>query len=907
MRKYVVILFFCISYFLTFSSRGQEISFSLDSISKLPGSNYEKLGSYYTLLDGYKKSNNLTQLGFDAHQLAKWIHKEKKWDKAIEIAKIAYLARENAIPFNPELLKRSYYNYANFNRKKENYTIAIRYFRKMIEVKGSDFFNGKAYALIGECYGKIGDLYQAVEHQLQAFVDFESKKQKAYTISNHINIAVSYRNIRNRKSNQKAVSHLLTADSLIHTLEKPNLHDLYAIYNNLGLYYKEAAKDHDMAIEYFKKALEIAKKMGIDRNLGQIHYNLGISNIDSDNVIAEEHLNQSLVYSKNVGYLIPKIYMGLGISAFTKEDYNIAQEQYRKAFSYYFNIDIPDTDWLPKKEHLIHINNKATLLELFKKKIQAYLEHGKKEKDSSSHLSAIKTVMASDLLIDIIMKENLSYKSKLFWRSLISEIYILGLEACINSNNKDAAFYFMEKNKALLLTQDITKKKISIPEEVLEQEKKLENEIIKFQNQFKNSSKKQKDSLSAIILSKKSELSHYKDSLSYNYPEYFSSYTIPEMVSLSDIKLKDNQIIINYTMAEEVLGALPNAYGMVLSNTQKKVFKIENINQLTDNIYDLRKKLKKPFKTWDDIQRYKEVSHLLYNTLIPLDIRKELKNKKVTIIADHNISLIPFEALVTNIELGTYLIEESEINYAYSLSFLKENKSIARTSTQDFLGIAPVNFSNHLTTLHSSNEEIKTANIFYDGSLFTKENATKKNFIKEANKYKILHLATHADASDSIAPWIAFYDNKLIANELTTIKNNAELVILSACNTSLGKLNRGEGLMSLAREFFKSGANTVIPSLWNTNDKSTATITSDFYKSLSEGKTKSQALRIAKLNYLKSNSDADASPYYWAPLVLIGDTGTLVPKSNYNFLIYSIIIITTIILLLLFFRYRRHK
>ncbi|MBQ4805821.1 CHAT domain-containing protein, partial [Aquimarina sp. MMG015] len=82
-----------------------------------------------------------------------------------------------------------------------------------------------------------------------------------------------------------------------------------------------------------------------------------------------------------------------------------------------------------------------------------------------------------------------------------------------------------------------------------------------------------------------------------------------------------------------------------------------------------------------------------------------------------------------------------------------------------------------------------------------------------------------------------------------------------------------------------------------TNDKATATITSDFYKNLSEGQTKSEALRTAKLKYLKNNTDAEASPHYWASLVLIGDSGTLLPTTNYtNYIILGIVTLLLIIL-----------
>ncbi|MBQ4805836.1 CHAT domain-containing protein, partial [Aquimarina sp. MMG015] len=140
----------------------------------------------------------------------------------------------------------------------------------------------------------------------------------------------------------------------------------------------------------------------------------------------------------------------------------------------------------------------------------------------------------------------------------------------------------------------------------------------------------------------------------------------------------------------------------------------------------------------------------------------------------------PFEALITDINKNTYFIEENEIDYAFSLTFQNKNKSIQRAATQDFLGIAPINFSNDLTTLKNSSKEISYANKLYDGTLLVDQEATKDNFIKKIKDYKILHLATHADASDSIVPWIAFRNSKLTDLELNSLQSQAELVILSA-------------------------------------------------------------------------------------------------------------------------------
>ncbi|MBW1298860.1 CHAT domain-containing protein, partial [Aquimarina litoralis] len=516
---------------------------------------------------------------------------------------------------------------------------------------------------------------------------------------------------------------------------------------------------------------------------------------------------------------------------------------------------------------------------------------------------AIKTAYTCDVLVDILLKEEISGTSKLLWRNLASEIYIMVLEACYESNKTDDAFYFMEKGKALLLMQQIEQKNSAIPDNLLDKENSLKADIIALQNQLASASQHKKDSISSHIFDEKQRLDSFVDSLSTLYPNHFTSSTLPSITKLNDLTLSNDEVILEYVMEKHVSGADFEAYGLYISNTETKIFKINNLKQFEKNIYSLRERLNRPFKTTKEIQDYNKLSNSLHNSLFPKEIQSLVKDKKITILADYILNYIPFEALVTDIPKNSYLIEDAEIRYGYSFSFMKENAKVQRKTSEDFLGVAPVHFNNEQTTLSKSLEEITTANSYYSGDILSEKEATKESFIKNSEKYKIIHLATHANASDSLNPWIAFRNEKLYYKELNTLKNNADLVMLSACNTSLGEVRSGEGIMSLARGFFQSGAKSVIPSLWSTNDKATATITSDFYRNLSEGQTKSEALRTAKLNYLHNNTDAEASPHYWASLVLIGDTGTLLPQSSNLWMLWVGLGIVTI--LVLYFLYKR--
>jgi CHAT domain-containing protein len=95
-------------------------------------------------------------------------------------------------------------------------------------------------------------------------------------------------------------------------------------------------------------------------------------------------------------------------------------------------------------------------------------------------------------------------------------------------------------------------------------------------------------------------------------------------------------------------------------------------------------------------------------------------------------------------------------------------------------------------------------------------------------------------------------------------------VTLSACETALGANVRGEGIIGLARAFFYAGADTVVASLWQVDDRSTSEFMIEFYRALGQGQTAAAALRLAKLRFLRG-SGPFRSPYYWAAFIVEGD------------------------------------
>jgi CHAT domain-containing protein len=313
---------------------------------------------------------------------------------------------------------------------------------------------------------------------------------------------------------------------------------------------------------------------------------------------------------------------------------------------------------------------------------------------------------------------------------------------------------------------------------------------------------------------------------------------------------------------------------MAVNKNQVALFPIDQKAALEEQLMKFSSSLRQPLSTSKDLEAFKENAHQLYKGLLPSALRTMLNDKQLIIVPDGPLQNIPFEALVSATNSFTYFIQDNEMSYAYSMSFLMHNANIERSAAKDFIAYAPGTFQqNDLPELSYTITEVGAIQDAMNGINRLNLDATKAHFLTQANNFKVLHLATHADAGEF--PWIAFQDEILETHELYTMSHQAELVVLSACKSAAGKTASGEGVFSIARGFFYSGANSIVSSLWNVNDKATADIMVDFYKGLKNGERKSEALRTAKINYLQASSLSDASPYYWASFVLIGENNAM--------------------------------
>src|SRR5690606_4966487 len=173
-----------------------------------------------------------------------------------------------------------------------------------------------------------------------------------------------------------------------------------------------------------------------------------------------------------------------------------------------------------------------------------------------------------------------------------------------------------------------------------------------------------------------------------------------------------------------------------------------------------------------------------------------------------------------------------------------------------------------------------------------------------ATDFKIYHFAMHAllDESDHLNSSLVFQNGEHMRyHELYSLHFPAELVVLSACNTGMGKLESGEGLMSLSRALTYSGVRSAVYSLWEVPDEETADIMLSFYRHLNSGVSKVEALTLAKRDFL-TNNPLKSHPFFWAGFVINGNTDPLGDETfSYTYL-WLIVGGLTVIALLLFVR-----
>ncbi len=492
----------------------------------------------------------------------------------------------------------------------------------------------------------------------------------------------------------------------------------------------------------------------------------------------------------------------------------------------------------------------------------------------------------------------------------------------------EEAFLIADRSKGNILLEKLfdgeAKKFAGIPDSLLNVERELLNSITQYESQLSrigDNTSANDDVLRSVIQAKhftaRQQLHDLIDLLEVRYPKYFELKYSRYSLSLKEIQdhLEPNTTLIEYLIDDNVI------YAFSVSRSSFNVRTLKNSEQ----IGSLARRFSSSLKTYNP-ESFCETGYALYAALIlPLGLEKNFSSSAtLKVIPDGFLHYIPFEALPVKKYSGgsidfsrvDYIVSRYDVSYSYSAAFdlrMRGQVELTGQGISSFAGFAPVFkdstkngdfFANRSSveesgisdvrsiTLdgktfnelkYSENEVVSIGNMFAGNASpvknFLHTSATEKNFKEFAPEYDVIHIATHGFFNENNPKLSAVLfsqpkeisddeDGILYVDETFNLNLKAQLVVLSSCESGVGKLVEGEGMIALSRGLFYAGAKNIIYSLWKVSDKQTYLLMDEFYRNVVAGRSYSSALRSAKLSLISSKESA--FPSKWSGFVLIG-------------------------------------
>lgn len=504
------------------------------------------------------------------------------------------------------------------------------------------------------------------------------------------------------------------------------------------------------------------------------------------------------------------------------------------------------------------------------------------------------------------------------------------------------AFEFAEANKSILLMETLQNEQAlaygGLPDSLIAVEQQLQARIHQYDKKWiEAESAKQEEKVAVYqkeLLELKQHYERWQQYVKRVYPDYYALRYEQKAVQLEEVQayLDGETSLLEYFEGEEHL---------FVFYIRKDSFSYQRLNfpDMEAQVEVLRRCLSDiEYQPEEDsalnVQLFAQLASNFYKKLFKGLIFP--KDATLLIIPDAELNYIPFEVLLTEVSKAKnyadlpYLIKKYPIYYAFSMRSLLQEQTASGTSNGELLAFAasyvePVDslkalrnsrslqLRGGLRDLPGARVEVENLEQELKGTFYYNEAANERQFKEVAADYSVIHLAMHGylDRETPMLSSLVFTengdsteDNFLHAYELSSMKLQADLVVLSACETGYGQFQRGEGVRSLARSFRYAGVPSMLMSLWHVNDQSTAYIMTQFYQELAVGKSKAAALRAAKLAYLAKAKGQAAHPAFWSPFVQMGKNSPvlLASKGKLPWAVFLGAAIAILLALFLFFR-----
>ncbi|MGH1383906.1 CHAT domain-containing protein [Kordia sp.] len=802
----------------------------------------------------------------------------------------------------------------------DTYT-AIDYLQKGLAVVGntSDHYKSAILMGLGNMHSILADYDKAL-----SFYQRELDLLSSVYSPDHMNIAKSNYHIGNmyygKLEYQKAVDHYVKAHKVWHKVYPPDFRYMRYLNEAMGDMYWELG-DKKNALKYFN--LATLNQKNTDKDISKSYINQADSLLNKGNYSeAMTYYNDAYEWRKNTfgknhvvtGACQNFVARAIGSSGNIEaalDSYQIAIDILVKEMDSTSRYENPTLDMTFQSHHY--------LLESLIAKANLFRQLYDKNVDIKDLKAAFDTQTLVVDVLDEMKNKQSSDASKLFWTNHVSSVIEEGIATAIQLHKltKDRtylekAFLFSEKNKALLLLSVIQEQDITsfskVPKETIQEEKALKKDITQISGKIANEENRCAERRAKIIELWRTELDEKQNaydilvnSIKTKYPEYYKLKYDVKISSLQEVQetlLDDKTALISYFTGTD------NAYVFFVTNQDVSVREISGATKLTEeissffNLISSKKEFTEhPTKAFNS---YCETSYSLYEKLLFPEISNTETIDNLIIIPDGLLAYIPFESLLTKSHTKTtrnyktlpYLIKSFAISYSPSASIKLATNST--NSEQDYVGFAP-DYSDQnytasrqkLAKLAYNQEEVNYASKLLDGKQYSGNSATEDTMKSIVSTAGILHLAMHGDVEDTEPLLSKLYfnpsekdDGLLHTYEIYNLTIPAQLVILSACNTATGKLQKGEGILSLERAFQYAGSKSLISTLWTVDDQASSKLTQLFLEQLKKGKTKDIALQQAKIEYLNSATPEVLPPYYWSSYKLTGSTEALSKSSN---------------------------
>ncbi|KAA1247512.1 CHAT domain-containing protein [Aquimarina sp. RZ0] len=799
----------------------------------------------------------------------------------------------------------------NYHYKIKNYTTAKLSFQELIDLLEKselDVLTIEDRTLLFSTYNYLASINEATGKNKSA-KDFY---KKSLLIGENYEIGNSHARIAGTKGRLAAVfeneEDYTVANSILGEILPLyiSLKDNPRIKNNLLSTYQRLSRNY-LFQDSIPKAIDVLKESELYYSENDAFERLAIllygdiyfadKQYDIAYTYYQDYLSKTQTYRGNQKHQdIAEAYTRLG-----KLDVEIGKPkealvQYQKALmqlSSTFESEYITENPTPEK-----VSSKIELIKILREKLKTLQVLYEKNSDVENLKIALTTSYTIIAVLDVLKPE---FESKVDKQFLISDMYpafhtMVAIAYNLYKDTHDVnyiadAFHFMEKSKSILLLQATRSAQASsfgnIPEKIIDQEQRYRAQIIHLEKKLFN--QKSNTVVFDSLFKLKNKYYDFITDIEEKYPKYYDLKYNNSVVKLENLQeiLGDTKALFSYFSSGDYLFLITS------EKEDANFYKIPFGAEIKNSIEVFYSKVS--VLDINDLPVIYEVGNYLYKELLEEPLQG-ITSKELIIIPDDILNYVPFEALSTAETSGGYLIKEYQISYSNSATLLQEQLTNHKEDENRVLAYAPtfegrhreVNNRTKFGPLLYNTEEAKTITEYFNGKAVLGQEASLHSFTSNSAAYNILHFATHAAANDEFPDYsyLAFATTKeqnlLYVKDLYAYNINADLVTLSACQTGLGKLQKGEGMLSLARGFNYAGARSLVTTLWKINDQTTSKLIGNFYKNLSNASPKDAALRNAKLKYLSSVDDELLThPYYWSGFIISGNTSSLTSGNTY--------------------------